>query len=95
MTRKYYRHLTKIFIIFVFLVLIFPIRADAYLDPGTGSFIIQIIVGVLIGASAAVRIYWRKIKIFCSTYFLRKEKIENNEERDAKSKDNKISGINK
>ena len=36
--------------------------AHAYLDPGSGSFIYQILIASLLGASVAVKIYWRKIK---------------------------------
>ena len=36
--------------------------AYAYIDPGTGSLIIQIIIGALVGAGITVKIYWYKIK---------------------------------
>ena len=36
--------------------------AYAYIDPGTGSLVIQVIVGALIGAGITVKIYWYKIK---------------------------------
>lgn len=36
--------------------------AHAYLDAGTGSMIIQGIVAVCIGASLALRTYWRRIR---------------------------------
>ena len=39
------------------------IRA-AYLDPGTGSLIIQAVVAVLAGAAVAITSYWQKIKTF-------------------------------
>ena len=38
--------------------------AHAYLDPGTGSMIIQGIVGVIAGAAVVGRLYWEKIKGF-------------------------------
>ncbi len=38
--------------------------AQAYLDPGSGSFIIQIIVASLMGAILIFKIYWKKIKSF-------------------------------
>jgi hypothetical protein len=34
----------------------------AYLDPGTGSFIIQALIAALAGIAVTSRIYWRKIK---------------------------------
>lgn len=35
-----------------------------YLDPGTGSFLIQLLAGVLVGGLLAVKIYWRKLLSF-------------------------------
>ena len=34
----------------------------AYLDPGSGSFILQAIVATLAGAAVVINAYWRKIK---------------------------------
>lgn len=33
-----------------------------YLDPGSGSVILQALVGALVGAGIAVKVYWYKIK---------------------------------
>ena len=33
-----------------------------YLDPGSGSVLVQIIIGAVLGAGVAVRIFWSKIK---------------------------------
>jgi hypothetical protein len=33
-----------------------------YLDPGSGSFIIQLLIAALLGASVAIRLYWTRIK---------------------------------
>ena len=35
-----------------------------YLDPGTGSFIIQILLAGLLGIGVAVKVYWNKIRDF-------------------------------
>jgi hypothetical protein len=40
--------------------------AYAYLDPGTGSVILQVILGVFAGVLVAGKIYWAKIKQFFS-----------------------------
>jgi len=37
--------------------------AYAYLDPGTGSVIIQVLVGTLVGVGIALKIYWQKLKM--------------------------------
>ncbi len=35
-----------------------------YLDPGSGSFIIQMLLAGVLGIAVAVRIYWKKIIAF-------------------------------
>lgn len=34
----------------------------AYIDPGTGSVIIQALIGVAVGAGVLIKTYWSKIK---------------------------------
>ncbi len=36
--------------------------AQAYLDPGTGSIILQATIGAIAGALVAVRVFWHRIK---------------------------------
>tara|TARA_Y100001949_G_scaffold33666_1_gene26656 strand:+ start:1798 stop:2001 length:204 start_codon:yes stop_codon:yes gene_type:complete len=36
--------------------------AYAYLDPGTGSVILQALIGVIAGVLIALKIYWYKLK---------------------------------
>ena len=36
----------------------------AYLDPASTTYLIQIVAGVVIGGGIAIKIYWRKIKLF-------------------------------
>lgn len=43
-----------------------------YIDPGSGSIIIQAIIGALIGVGITVKIYWVKLKLRLSSIFLRK-----------------------
>jgi len=33
----------------------------AYLDPGTGSMIVQLLVGGLAAAGVALKLYWRRL----------------------------------
>jgi hypothetical protein len=37
-------------------------KPDLYLDPGSGSFVLQMALAVLLGAGVAIRAYWSKIK---------------------------------
>jgi hypothetical protein len=36
----------------------------AYIDPGSGSFIIQALLAALAGAAVAVNAYWKRIRRF-------------------------------
>jgi hypothetical protein len=42
--------------------LAWPAPAHAYIDPGTGSFVIQGIIAAVVGAGVAVRMFWGRIK---------------------------------
>ena len=37
-------------------------RAEAYLDPGTGSMVLQLVLGGVVGALALGKLYWRRLK---------------------------------
>jgi len=68
---KRFKQLKMTFIIFGLFYLIFPQTAFAYLDPGSGSFILQLLIGGILGASLAIKIFWRKIKAFLANLFSR------------------------
>ena len=36
--------------------------AHAYLDPGTGSVILQVFLGGIVGALTVIRLYWKRIR---------------------------------
>jgi NhaP-type Na+/H+ or K+/H+ antiporter len=38
----------------------------AYLDPGTGSFLIQLLIGTVVGAAVLIKAYWARIRSFFS-----------------------------
>jgi len=44
--------------------IIILLKPLAYLDPGSGSFIIQMLLAGLLGIGVGVRIYWKKIVAF-------------------------------
>ena len=41
---------------------LFVSNAFAYIDPGTGSMILQSLIGALVGAGIILKVYWTKIK---------------------------------
>lgn len=48
----------------IFIILIFPTPAYAYLDPGTGSYFFQILIGMIIGVLFSIKLFWKKIRDF-------------------------------
>ncbi len=54
----------------------FTQKAYAYLDPGTGSYIFQIIIASLVGVMYIVKLYWARLAVFLKSLFLKKKKKE-------------------
>ncbi len=38
-----------------------PVSALAYIDPGTGSYVIQLAIAAFVGVMFSLRIFWKKI----------------------------------
>lgn len=51
-------------IFILFMILSFPQKAYAYLDPGSGSYLTQIIIASLAGFGFFLKTNWQKIKNF-------------------------------
>ena len=47
-------------------------RADAYLDAGTGSYVIQLLVAGFFGFLFALKVFWKRIRAFLSRLFSRR-----------------------
>ena len=46
-------------------------NVHAYIDPGTGSLIIQVIIASFIGGLFLIKVFWRKVKAFFNNLFSR------------------------
>jgi hypothetical protein len=44
----------------------FCLPAYGYIDPGTGSLIIQGVIGAIAAIGVTMKLYWHKIKVFLS-----------------------------
>ncbi len=56
---------------------LFPQEAQAaYLDPGSGSFLIQIIIAGLVGFSFFIKLFWKNIKLFFANLLSKEPKQE-------------------
>jgi hypothetical protein len=56
-----------------------------YLDPGSGSFLIQLLVAAIAGAGVAIGANWSKLKRFFGR--LKKKSDPNDEENDEQDQD--------
>jgi len=57
-TKLFFRAITLL-ILSLFLL---PLSGYGYIDLGSGSYIIQLIIAGFVGFSLSVRIFWKKIK---------------------------------
>lgn len=69
--------LVQIIYLNILSLIFYSSNAYAYLDPGTGSFILQAILGFLAAISAGFLYYWSKVKNF----FLKIFKKNNNDKK--------------
>jgi hypothetical protein len=56
----------------------------AYLDPGTGSLILQVIIGGILGVGVVLKTYWSKIR----RLFGKKKKSQTETDESTKQKNN-------
>lgn len=59
---------------------LFPLEAHAYLDPGTGSYILQLALAALVGTVFAIRLFWGRIKAFFARLFSKEQVDEQPED---------------
>jgi hypothetical protein len=62
--------------IVLFIVGMFPVQAYAYLDPGTGSFILQMAIAGLLGGMLYIKLAWANVKMFFSGLLSKSEEPE-------------------
>lgn len=51
------------------IISVFPTGSYAYLDPGTGSYIFQLLIAGAIGGLFTLKIYWNKITAYFKNIF--------------------------
>lgn len=51
------------------MIMLLSESAWAYLDPGTGSLILQSVIAGVAGALVVGRLYWEKLKVYFSSIF--------------------------
>ncbi len=66
------RRIIRIRLSFALLLLICPVflqLAFGYIDPGTGSYILQLIIGGLLGGLFAIGLFWKRVLAFLRRLF--------------------------
>ena len=58
------KRLAPVLLLLVLLLLAAPREAAAYIDPGTGSLLLQGLIAGLAAAAVAIRAYWYRLKAF-------------------------------
>ncbi len=48
---------------------LFMSPALAYLDPGAGSLVIQVVIAAIASIAFAMKIFWKKIKLYLDGFF--------------------------
>ena len=66
---KNFTNISTILIVLALSYTVFTEEAYAYLDPGTGSYILQLIIAGLLGGLFALKMFWGKVKNFCVNLF--------------------------
>ena len=69
----------EFFVVVILGLFLFPSLAFAYLDPGSGSLIIQGIIGGIAVAVVFVRIYWDRLLCFLGVRKKQNAEIQDHE----------------
>lgn len=59
----------------VMALFVFPTQAHAYLDPGTGSYLLQIALAAIVGTLFAIRLFWIRIRTFFKDLFKKRPRV--------------------
>jgi hypothetical protein len=73
--------LLKVSLLSIVGLLIFPIDAFAYIDPGAGSALMSVIVGFFVAVAIALKTYWYKLKGLFSGRSSRQKEEPNHDDK--------------
>jgi hypothetical protein len=57
---------SSLLLLLVLALLATPAQLSAYIDPGSGSFFVQMLVAGVLGASVTIKTFWKQIKAYFS-----------------------------
>ena len=79
---EHYRPSALLVILFTVACVLQASVAHAYLDPGTGSYLFQLLIGGALGGMVALKLYWKDI-----VNFFRKRDSSDDTENDENEQD--------
>ncbi len=59
--------------------LLFPRKSYAYLDLGSGSYFLQMLMAGVFAASVVLKTFWGRIKLFLACFFSKAKRHEKND----------------
>jgi len=62
------KNLVTLIALIIMLHLVFPQRSYAYIDPGSGSYFLQILVAGLLGLLYSIKLFWARIRVSLSKW---------------------------
>lgn len=71
---KHPKNLRTIGMLLSLFLLMLPQPADAYIEPGTGSYLLQIILAALVGGIFAIKRFYWNIKDFFARHLSKADK---------------------
>ncbi len=77
-----FKKLAVLTVIFGSFYSLFTQDAYAYIDPGTGSFFLQLLIAGIIGAAFTIKLYWIKLRTFFSGLKSEERKHQREEDHD-------------
>jgi hypothetical protein len=70
----WFKRVIAILLAFACVNLIFVETVYAYVDPGTGSYILQLILASVFGGLFAIKLFWKRLKGFCTDLFHKRKR---------------------
>lgn len=63
------KQLIKLGLLLCLLFVLFPVNAYAYIDPGSGSYVVQMVIAILIGWLFTLKRFWQGIAAYLHKVF--------------------------
>lgn len=84
------KHITGSFTLVILTTAIYSPAAFAYLDPGTGSLILQGLIAAIAGSILTIKLYWYKLKGFWEKLIQNKSDIGNEQLEELSERSNNL-----